>query len=341
MAKVICGFCGHEVQLPEQSTFSAGMTISQQSNGSFVLPMANTTTKESKAVTRAEQRIETLRNRGIDTSNYFVARGADGTETILSQNNGQFEVVPMEDDDIINEIIENGYVRNTKLHRRWVMAQMFHMLRDGYEDSLRKHGYMYQWKMVLEEIRVIGKLEHSGDVETFQERTLYFNRDVVCAMIYDYLEKLRAHIDHLPEHKCKGVPYKTVSGKMYFCEDIERKVFTRFRKYCVRINNASSYTGVYNILKYFVKELYKLPYDTKMSADFKDAFKGSGAYYTAKNLILFHNCVADGCTGRTDSYEQLKAKAIEYCGCNTYKLFAWMKKLIADNHYDYFSDVEQ
>ena len=39
-----------------------------------------------------------------------------------------------------------------------------------------------------------------------------------------------------------------------------------------------------------MKNMIRLPYDTKKSKVWIDAYKGEGAYYTMKNLVLFHNC---------------------------------------------------
>ena len=39
-----------------------------------------------------------------------------------------------------------------------------------------------------------------------------------------------------------------------------------------------------------MRNMVKLPYQTKKSAAWIDAYKGEGAFYTLKNLVMFHNC---------------------------------------------------
>ena len=74
----------------------------------------------------------------------------------------------LDNDVILENIIADGYVKNTKLFRRFVMAQMFQMLNyvsydgrnRGYNDYLRtRYGYDYTLKMMLEEVRVLSKQE--------------------------------------------------------------------------------------------------------------------------------------------------------------------------------------
>ena len=102
------------------------------------------------------------------------------------------------DDIIAEQIITDGYVRNTKLHRRFVMAQMFRMLNyeswdrseSGYNACLRNmYGYDYTFKMMLDEVKVLSKLE-VRDRESFEERSHFFNKKVVVSVMEDYMIKL-------------------------------------------------------------------------------------------------------------------------------------------------------
>ena len=73
-----------------------------------------------------QERIEKLNNAGINTSKYFTVDLDNGTKIhLIIDENGNCTQVK---DPIVEQIIDDGYVRNTKLHRRFVMAQMFQML---------------------------------------------------------------------------------------------------------------------------------------------------------------------------------------------------------------------
>jgi hypothetical protein len=86
-----------------------------------------------------------------------------------------------------------------------------------------------------------------------------------------------------------------------------------------------------------MSEMVKLPYKTAKSKDWIDAFKGEGAYYTLKNLVMFHGCTV---TNRgmiykgIDAMRIIEAKLVEYQG-EGWRMFALMKKVITDNGFDF------
>ena len=175
---------------------------------------------------KASERLEILRKAGVDTGNLFamnddmVVRVVDGIP------------VQVYDDDPIYELIEEGgHVPERRLFRRWVMAQMFRILRKmsdyklNFTQCLQFHGYEYSWKMLVEEIRVQERLYKAGDIENFNERHRFFNETVVLDMMDDYLSDLQKYVDALKVKHCKGVPYKTIKGKHIFVDDILAKVF--------------------------------------------------------------------------------------------------------------------
>jgi hypothetical protein len=112
------------------------------------------------------------------------------------------------------------------------MAQMFRMMNynhaasgtRGYISCLnRSFPYKYQFTMMLEEIRVLSKLEVS-DRESFEERSSFFTKDVVVATCKDYIQNLKTYIESRKTKRCQGRPYKTVKGKHYFVDEINNKV---------------------------------------------------------------------------------------------------------------------
>ena len=167
-----------------------------------------------------KERMEKLNNAGVNTGKYFtldinenIPAGAKIHIVVDKDGNYVPEVVKENNDmkpteglrkfldetynEMFHNIIEDGYVRNTKLHRRFVMAQMFHMLNyvsydgkhRGYNDCLKKmYGYEYTLNMMMEEVRVLSKLE-VRDKESFNERSHFFTKEVVMAVLEDYIEK--------------------------------------------------------------------------------------------------------------------------------------------------------
>lgn len=298
------------------------------------------------------KRMETLNNAGVDTSKYFTVNLPEGikpgaTISLVINENGQPVVVNEKKNDVIaNQIIADGYVRNTKLHRRFVMAQMFQMLNyvsyygkeSGYNAYLRKmYDYKYTFNMMLEELRVLSKLEER-DKESFEERSHFFTKDVVVYVLNDYMEKLEDYIDQLPTKKCKGIPYKHVKGMDIFVDDLNKKIYDPLRTRIIRME-LSDYSHMYITLQNFMHEMIKLPADTPKSKAWIDAYKGEGAYYTMKNLLMFHNCFVEvENTGiklyGTKAVSYINSKLDEYKR-EGWRMFALMKKVIAINNFDY------
>lgn len=300
-----------------------------------------------------ENRVAALKAAGMNTGKYFSISLPEGLQpgakiNITIDENGT-PVLTSDEEALYDQVCTDGYVKNSKLHRRWVMAQMFRMLnyesydgkRFGYDAYLNdNYGYMYQFDMILEEIRVLGKLQER-DVKEFNKRKRFFNDQVVVDLIKDYKTKLKKYIEKLPIRKCKGIPYKRIYGKNIFVEDIYQKVLIPFDNvaYNVVYNMApdTNYMKLYLVLKRLVKfvKQYKLPFETPKCKEWKNAYKGAGSYYTLMNMVKFHNCRANGMYGLDGVYfiEMLTdqyGEAGEY-----YKLFAFLKKTIEDNHFDF------
>ena len=91
------------------------------------------------------------------------------------------------------------------------------------------------------------------------------------------------------------------------------------------------------LMKFMRYDFVKLPYKTPKSKVWVDAYKGEGAYYTLKNLIMFHNCHIQARYSfytTDESMSILKSKLDEYRG-EGYRMFALMKKVIEDNNFDF------
>ena len=339
--KVVCPNCGAEFAIPEKTGIGVGIVIGADSNLGTIYPtvVGQTNPKNPNSQTvkqmKAEAKLEALRNAGVNVDNLFSMKGINGSETIARVVNGQVTVIP-DDDPIFAAIMGGGTVNNPKLFRRWVMAQVFHMLATGnFVQALQRKGYEYQWKMVVEELRVQAKMHAHGDIESFNERNRYFDKDRVYKMVCDYMAKLRKHIENLPSKRCKGIPYVTLRGKHIFRSDVSAKVYGPLHNAWQAIGRASSPEQLYQATLKFYRLAKKtwMEWETPMSAAFKDSYKGAGAYFTMKNMILFHGAKFRNCNGRfmslKQSLEQLESDANEY-STEGWRLFGVMKKLITD-----------
>lgn len=288
------------------------------------------------------ERMAKINAMGVNTSKYFTIDLDNGGKVhlIIDENGNPTRV----DDVIAEQIITDGYVRNTKLHRRFVMAQMFQGLnyksydgsKTGYNEWVKRHSLKYAFDMMLEEIRVLGKLE-VRDRETFVERSHFFTKDVIAKTMEDYVAELIKHVEALPSKNCKGVPYKRVKSQNIFVVDLDKKVYAPLRYDINRIKYASNYNELYKIVKNFMRNMIGLPYHTPKSKAWVDAYKGEGAFYTLKNLVMFHDCgieVNKHMVYGAAAVSVLNKRLNEYKG-EGWRMFALMKKVIADNGFDF------
>lgn len=81
-----------------------------------------------------------------------------------------------------------------------------------------------------------------------------------------------------------------------------------------------------------------------MSSDFIDAYKGAGAYFTMRNLILFHKCVFPKdwleATGMSNSLGLLEHYTNEekYDG---WRMFGIMRRFLYDNDIDVKAKLQE
>jgi len=284
-----------------------------------------------------KNRIETLKANGIDTGRYFTLTV---NETIPA---GTKINISIEGNEIAKNIVEDGYVKNTRLHRRWVAAQYMRMLNsnEGWHGYLNnRYGYMYTIDMMLEEIRVLAHLE-KVDTTTFNERKQFFTKEVASRVLEDYYTDMVNHIKSLPKKNCKGQPYVSIKGYGYvFCENIEAEVLEPLKKAIKMCSSSKSYAELYITFAILRRSMIKLPYETKKSKTWIDAFQKEGAFYTLKNLIMFHNVklVCDGRMHQTmeTSMYALNENVRSYEG---YQMNAMLKATIAANNFDFARSV--
>ena len=304
--------------------------------------------------TKAQIRLEALKAAGVDVSKYFPL----GDDQLIKIENGAAVPVDMDDatvDAVGKQIVEGGYVSNWKLFRRWVMSQMFHMLRDmdknglTFNAVLQRKGYEYQWRMLKNELYAQMKMCDHKDYENTKARNRWFNGFVAHDMAIDYINKLRSYIDDkciyttkkdkygnvkkTYKHTCKGNPYVRLQNKDIFVADLERKIYTPLRDLADKMGAASTYKDLYDAVHEFNKNRKHLAWDTKQSDVFINAYKGSGAYYTMRNLIMFHGArflKSGRKMSEANSLKELESKAKLYDE-QGWRMLGVLKQLIKES----------
>lgn len=308
--------------------------------------------------TKAQMRLEALKAAGVDVSKYFPL----GDDHLIKIENGAAVPVDMDDatiDAVGKKIVEGGYVSNWKLFRRWVMSQMFHMLRDMEKDGKsfnevlqKKKGYEYQWRMLENELYAQVKMSEHGDLDNVGSRNRWFNGDVASDMVTDYISKLRKYVDDnliynvkkdkdgnekkTYKHTCKGNPYVRLQNKDIFVSDLEKKVYTPLREIANEMAAVPTYKQLYDAVHKFNKNRKHLEWNTKQADAFINAYKGSGAYYTMRNLIMFHGArflKGGRKMSEVNSLKELESKAKLYDE-EGWRMLGVLKQLIKESGID-------
>ena len=307
--------------------------------------------------TKAQMRLEALKAAGVDVSKYFPL----GDDQLIKIENGAAVPVDMDDatiDAVGKKIVEGGYVSNWKLFRRWVMSQMFHMLRQmetdklTFNEVLQRKGYEYQWRMLENELYAQVKMSEHGDFDNAGARNRWFNGDVASDMVTDYISKLRKYVDDnliynvkkdkdgnekkAYKHTCKGNPYVRLQNKDIFVADLERKVYTPLRDLANEMAAVPTYKQLYDAVHKFNKNRKHLEWNTKQADAFIDAYKGSGSYYTMRNLIMFHGArflKGGRKMSEAASLKELESKAKSYDG-QGWRMLGVLKQLIKESGID-------
>lgn len=307
--------------------------------------------------TKAQMRLDALKAAGVDVSQYFTL----GTDQLIKIENGAAVPVDMDDatiDAVGKQIVEGGYVSNWKLFRRWVMSQMFHMLRQmetdklTFNEVLQRKGYEYQWRMLENELYAQVKMSEHGDLDNVGARKRWFNGDVASDMATDYISKLRKYVDDnliysvkkdkdgnekkAYKHTCKGNPYVRLQNKDIFVSDLEKKVYTPLREIANEMAAVPTYKQLYDAVHKFNKNRKHLAWDTKQADAFINAYKGSGAYYTMRNLIMFHGArflKGGRKMSEANSLKELESKAKSY-DAQGWRMLGVLKQLIKESNID-------
>lgn len=336
--KVICPNCGTEIAIPEHTyTANDAVVIGKDSNLGTVVLQAADPDRRPALPNKAKDRLTALAKAGVDTSNLFALQGAGDSDLLVRLVNGS-PVVVSDDDDVFKSITKSGTVPDRRLFRRWVMSQMFHMLSVGYTEALHRKGYNYQWEMLLDELRTQAKLV-KNDKENFRERNRWFKKSVCVALIEDFEKNLREFIGSCKIRRCKGKKYISLRNKYYFVSDIEEKIYKPLAEAKKSVVDAKSTAQLLRTMSDYNKlrvTLTPSEWNVPQCKEWVNAYKGAGAFFTLKNLILFHDCGFHE-NGRKlttkESLDALDAAAKEFKN-EGWKLLGVLKKVIKDNGID-------
>ena len=306
---------------------------------------------------RANERMNALANNGIDTSKFFTItldRNAVNKGIVLKLD-GDDLTVSLADEyrELREQINENGTIACTKLYRRWICAQMLRIQKGiaegnyrNIEDYMSYFTFKYMKQVIFDELNALLAIERSGDIDTYNERSVFYTKSVIMDIYAHWINDLKGKLDSAKIHiqnRNKWLEPKheyVVIGNRNFYVDYIKADIVDMVSALKTIRTTESLSAIRAIVVSINTKLKK--YDNgreriySVPCAFKDAYKASGAYYTLKNLVLFHNAnlvnyeTAEVLSG-TEAFEYLKTylSNVDYEG---YKVYALMKDCLKKNN---------
>lgn len=372
--RVKCPKCGAEFLLPQKSTTATVNVIGKDSQlGTIYLTLDNDGKKS-----KAQERIEKMREAGIDVSKFFTMNDENGNETQVGAIvNGGIRILP-ENDVVVRSILDGGTLLSSHLFKQHVLARMLKMLTpydyrgyrmngdyydlSAYTKNLHQMGYDYQWKMLCEELHRQTKMIEHEDMESFTEDSQWYNKELALTMIEDYITQLKKLVSTLKVKRHRGrayvqlkqgkkVPFEGKESRYgYIYVDELEKLYNAFENFSNRIKFADSTRFISNIVREFYETMIPLrfapshhkpntPYfEPKQCAEWIDAYKGYGAYFSMQNLILFHGCTFEGKT-KDESIQYLNECIAN--GEKGYWMLGALRNMLKTNNFDIATKREE
>lgn len=314
---------------------------------------------------KANERMNVLANNGIDTSKYFnitldkelLNKGI----TLKLDGDNLTAQLAEEVNALREEIHNNGTVACTKLYRRWICAQMLRIQKGiekrqywNIEEYMRNFSYSYMRDMIIHELEAQEAIARDNDMETFEERKTFFSKQIIHRHYTGWVQALtrkitnsKVHIQNRSDRRMEQKEYITIGTRNFYLSEARDDQFEVMRMvgglYNVRknrIGEIKSYCESINkILNKYDVRSEKIFLPTKA---FMEAYKASGAYYTLKNLVLFHNAklthyeTGEALEG-TEAFNYLHSYLEEVEDGNGYRLYALMKECLAENEIDLYN----
>lgn len=337
MARVICPKCGEQFDVCNHDKMTVGAFHDNTDNVIGVLIPA-----EKKGDKEMVSKVEALKSAGFTEEQISKMVGIIGFN--------KDEVI--KSDEVSEVILNNRGAMNSVSFRRWITAQFVHAhfnYDGGVQEYINKKDYNWQFKMMIEELNVLAKMQRKDD-EEFAIRSKFFSLEVVRNIVSDYakdLERFTKHLVATQKKHCKGVPYIKYRGfkgsKFHngccFTADIHSKITGPVNSFAWRIKNVNTYEEMYQHLRNFFKwgDFIKLPYDTKKSKVWVDTFKASGAYYSMMNLSQFSDLVIrDYDSKRILTKYEAKRYLNNLVGNKTgFEMYGQFKQMLEDNCFTY------
>lgn len=257
-----------------------------------------------------QQMAEMLKASGIDVSKYQSLMTAD---KIAGEG---FEIGSYSDGTnfagrsrFYGKVMDDGYIFNPYIHRRWLPSQYLSMrrwnnLNDLYFPTSRILDLL---KTEVDKMCLLAKI----DKVAFNERSHFFSVQRCKEVVYKLLCKIEEDFEKAKE-RTRGVRYIYINNG-YVAEFELIRYMKQMKEDLSRIENENvNYHIIQGILnREYMIGCYFPRFMCKMD-EFYDAYLSSGAFYTLKHLIMFENKTFDG----LDTKSSLQKLLNDYINCD-------------------------
>lgn len=297
-----------------------------------------------------------------------------GSVTVAKAMEGCCKNEKYEEDHMIQQIKDSGYIYNAKTDGRWVAAQTFRMLNAetrrydnrgncikeyGWNAALRNgYSHMYQFEMMIDEFHRLAKMEKERDKD-FHVLSKFFTKGVAVETCEHYLYELKKWLKSQKTKKHNRRPYVTLIDKkfgyngMIHVDELEEVLYRNIEHAIYKLSKVNMYDrkgggyyGLEKAMREFVKVAPVLPYYTPKCSVWKDAFKANGAFKTLNNIIKHHGCVVE-CYETGEILDRDEALKYVYDLIHTYKADEYwkyhelLKRTITINNFDLFDSIKE
>lgn len=311
----------------------------------------------------------------------FTVGMPDGSSAKAVVRNGKLEIIN-DNDPILNQILQSDFVRNVDFDTQFIAAQTFkllaytsgksyqyswmskpHWTEGGWLDGFRKfYSYDYTLKYLATITKRMAKLQKENK-KMFDIELHFFNKDVIAASLETYIKHLDKELHSRKTYKCRGKLYIRVGNKHYcdktketdksgmlFVENIEATFITPVKGIIEQIKRTSDYGEIHKLIKQFLyhKLYFKLNVDPASCAEWLDAFKGRGAFFTMQNIVRHSGVKLYKEVSYKEKYMLSREESLNYLmerlksdkGCY-YRLLGLLKASVEANDFNFYDLMKQ
>ena len=258
-AEVRCPVC--------QSSFligKSGNAVTELSEGVHYLVPETIRNENVSKNDKVNERLNTLKEAGINVDKLRELMGG----------NSSFKDIFEDDDPIVKELSESGFIRNKELFRRWITAQTFRLLKDpvGWTHAVRKfYCVSYVFQQTRRELELLIKLSKKCPDDI---RFSFFALDDLKS-IFTSLAYLNSYAWNNRETLVSRIKYSSTYSELL---KTVRDFHWHFRN----------------------RDQVRLP------KRWLNCFKGAGTYYTLQNIIRTHGLVLHNCKDMNESLDYVE-----------------------------------